>query len=174
MKSFKSDDLALKSPTKAQRVSLSLCLLTSSAIDGEYSTQPLESVALRAIRTKRGYWLHVNGGQGGSIENVSSRKFQILVVLSWHFVTPLEVKWSVPYMNIIKWYCIIGIIILKSSQIIIRYNEIVQIGWPCIKGTKSIVIIQNLKFIFYLIESFGWKYPLFSDVRCRTHVSTSC
>ena len=43
MKSFKSDDLALKSPTKAQRVSLSLCLFTSSAIDGEYSTQPLES-----------------------------------------------------------------------------------------------------------------------------------
>ena len=43
MKSFKSDDLALKSPTKAQRVSLSLCLFTSSAIDGEYSTQSLES-----------------------------------------------------------------------------------------------------------------------------------
>ena len=42
----------------------------------------VKSVALRAIRTKRGYWLHVNGGQGGSIENVSSRKFQILVVLS--------------------------------------------------------------------------------------------
>ena len=36
MKSFKLDDLALKSPTKAQRVSL-------SAIGGEYSTQPLES-----------------------------------------------------------------------------------------------------------------------------------
>jgi hypothetical protein len=37
----------------------------------------VKSVALRAIRTQRGYWLQVNGGQGGSIENVSSRKFQI-------------------------------------------------------------------------------------------------
>jgi hypothetical protein len=37
----------------------------------------VKSVGLRAIRTKRGYWLLVNGGQGWSIENVSSRKFQI-------------------------------------------------------------------------------------------------
>jgi hypothetical protein len=37
----------------------------------------VKSVALRGIRTQRGYWLHVHGGQGGSIENVSSRKFQI-------------------------------------------------------------------------------------------------
>jgi hypothetical protein len=44
----------------------------------------VKSVALRAIMTKRGYWLQVNGGQGGSIANVSSRKFQIWVVLSWH------------------------------------------------------------------------------------------
>jgi hypothetical protein len=37
----------------------------------------VKSVALSAIMTKRGYWLQVNGGQGGSIANVSSRKFQI-------------------------------------------------------------------------------------------------
>jgi hypothetical protein len=43
MQWLKSADLALQSPTKSQRVSLSLCLFTSSAIDGEYSTQPLDS-----------------------------------------------------------------------------------------------------------------------------------
>jgi hypothetical protein len=37
----------------------------------------VKSVTLRAIRALRGYWLQVNGGQGGSFENVSSRKFQI-------------------------------------------------------------------------------------------------
>jgi hypothetical protein len=56
-----------------------------------------------AIRTKRGYWLHVNGGQGGSIENVSSRKFQIWVVLNWHFVTLL--LWKTEYFFFCREIC---------------------------------------------------------------------
>jgi hypothetical protein len=73
MKSFKSDDLALKSPTKAQRVSLSLCLFTSSAITKRFVVKStvessdkikvavsqifdrVKSVALRALRDKKKY-----------------------------------------------------------------------------------------------------------------------